>query len=284
MPKRAIVDSGDEASLFAEESPKRAKSNGERRLEDEYVCPITHELFIDPVTAEDGRVYERAAIKHMFEVCAESTSVARSPITNEPMGTKLFPAHQVKSALSLLIAEKVITGDRAEAWNEHMKKAEENRRTVNNLKRSAEEGDAQAMHDLGLAFRKGMYGLDKDDVAGYLWYKRASDLGHATAMCKAGQSLLTGRGVREVKTSLGLAMVFAAAWRGSEHACSEIARWFCYGGTPLSVDLVEARFYYKKMQQACIKDSNADCRGRAKAFLDSTISLDSTSTRRAFLV
>merc|ERR1712086_1006660 len=30
---------------------------------EEYVCPITAELPIDPVTAEDGRFYERCAIE-----------------------------------------------------------------------------------------------------------------------------------------------------------------------------------------------------------------------------
>ena len=29
----------------------------------EFLCPITQELPIDPVTAEDGRVYERQAIE-----------------------------------------------------------------------------------------------------------------------------------------------------------------------------------------------------------------------------
>ena len=33
---------------------------------EEYVCPITAELPIDPVTAEDGRCYERCAIEEWF--------------------------------------------------------------------------------------------------------------------------------------------------------------------------------------------------------------------------
>lgn len=272
MKKRVVVNSDDELEdLFGdgEPSPKRAKTHKKSCLEDEYACAITHELFIDPVTAEDGRVYERAAITHMFKVCAESMSAVRSPITNEPMGTQLFPAHQVKSTLSLLIAEKVITGDRAEAWNEKMKQAEEDRCTVVNLKRSAEAGNAQAMYDLGVATRKGRYGLKTDDTEGYLWYKRASDLGHPSAMCAVGQSLITGRGVGTVNVSLGMATVFASAWRGSEHACSEIACWFSHGMHTLPVDLFEARFYYNKMRQAETKDSGELSRARATSFLNS---------------
>ena len=41
---------------------KRARQAIEE-LADEYTCPITFELPIDPVTAEDGRCYERCAIE-----------------------------------------------------------------------------------------------------------------------------------------------------------------------------------------------------------------------------
>ena len=34
---------------------------------DELLCPITQQLPVDPVTAEDGRLYERAAINEWFE-------------------------------------------------------------------------------------------------------------------------------------------------------------------------------------------------------------------------
>lgn len=43
-------------------------------LENILCCPITHELFIDPVLAEDGRTYEKEAIT-MYDI--------RIPTTNE---------------------------------------------------------------------------------------------------------------------------------------------------------------------------------------------------------
>tara|TARA_B100001094_G_scaffold93649_1_gene89515 strand:+ start:896 stop:1753 length:858 start_codon:yes stop_codon:yes gene_type:complete len=279
MKKRVIVDSDGEELLFEEASPKRAKTKKSSCLEDEYACPITQELFIDPVTAEDGRVYEREAITQMFKVCNEQATTIRSPITNQPMGSQLFQAHQVKSTLLLLIAENLITGERVDAWNETMKRMEENRCALANLKKSAEAGNAQAMYDLGRAFRKGEYGLKKDETDGFLWYKRASDLGHASAMCAVGQSHVMGRGVGTINVSLGMAIVFASAWRGSEHACSEIARWFNYGLNNLPQDLYEARFYYVKMQQAEIKDSGAKVRERASSFLNSWDALELPDTR-----
>ena len=46
------------------------------------LCPITLELPVDPVVAEDGNVYERNAIEAQLKVRL------KSPLTNEPMGTK----------------------------------------------------------------------------------------------------------------------------------------------------------------------------------------------------
>ena len=47
---------------------------------DEYVCPITAELPIDPVIAEDGLCYERHAIEEWFSRQPEAQ--VKSPVTN----------------------------------------------------------------------------------------------------------------------------------------------------------------------------------------------------------
>jgi len=45
----------------------------------DYLCPITHELMVDPVVTADGQSYERAAIEQWLK---HSTL---SPLTNEPL-------------------------------------------------------------------------------------------------------------------------------------------------------------------------------------------------------
>lgn len=65
----------------------------------EFVCPISLELPLDAVTAEDGWIYDRASISaHM----AMQGDYVRSPMTNEPMGSRLLPAWQVRSVIELL--------------------------------------------------------------------------------------------------------------------------------------------------------------------------------------
>ena len=50
----------------------------------ELLCPITHSLPVDPVTAEDGNIYERSAIEEWLK------GQQRSPLTNVAMGAKLL--------------------------------------------------------------------------------------------------------------------------------------------------------------------------------------------------
>ncbi|UJR11784.1 hypothetical protein I4U23_015964 [Adineta vaga] len=63
--------------LFAFIMPK---VNSEQNIDnDDLICPITMELFRDPVIANDGRVYERAAITQWI------TEHGTSPFTREPL-------------------------------------------------------------------------------------------------------------------------------------------------------------------------------------------------------
>ena len=74
---------------------------------DELVCPITHELPIDPVIARDGRIYERSAIKTWFE------SKDTSPCTNKKIGKLLVRAPHVKNIIKKIILTGVVNMDEA---------------------------------------------------------------------------------------------------------------------------------------------------------------------------
>jgi len=83
---------------------------------DHLVCPITLELPIDPVIAEDGRVYERSAIEKHFETKTKSEQPLRSPYTNLPMGKRLLPSPQTKSLIESMIESGVVSEDLRDAW------------------------------------------------------------------------------------------------------------------------------------------------------------------------
>jgi len=61
------------------------------------ICPITLDVYVDPVVAADGNTYERKAIEEWFKKSGEAP---RSPMTNEPLpNTNLIPNHFVRSII-----------------------------------------------------------------------------------------------------------------------------------------------------------------------------------------
>ena len=66
------------------ETSKRFRSAVDESLT-HLVCAITQELPLDPVTAEDGNIYERSAIEAWLK------KQQKSPLTNTPMGPSCCP-------------------------------------------------------------------------------------------------------------------------------------------------------------------------------------------------
>ena len=114
----AKAASGSEAESAAESAENKRYRQDIDDVADEYVCPITAELPLDPVTAEDGRCYERCAIEEWFSRQPEPQ--VKSPVTNEPMGKRLFPAVQGRNTLKRLVESGAISGSKADAWKKAM--------------------------------------------------------------------------------------------------------------------------------------------------------------------
>ncbi|CAF1261544.1 unnamed protein product [Rotaria sp. Silwood1] len=75
-----------------------SSTNTQRHL----ICPITLELFNDPVTGEDGNTYEREAITQWIIQCGTS------PITKKPLNiNRLTPNCAVKDAVETFKQQNV---------------------------------------------------------------------------------------------------------------------------------------------------------------------------------
>lgn len=65
------------------------------QVPEEFCCPITHEVFEDPVIANDGFTYERQAIQDWFD-----NGRRVSPMSNQPLAnTTLLPNHNLRSQI-----------------------------------------------------------------------------------------------------------------------------------------------------------------------------------------
>ena len=227
---------------------------------EEYVCPITAELPIDPVTAEDGRCYERYAIEEWFSRQPEAK--VKSPVTNEPMGKRLFPAVQVRNSLKRLVESGAISGSKADAWKKAMAEEAE----VAALRVKAEGGDASAMNVLGHAYHVGERGLKKDLAQAFMWLKRAADLKDVRALTACGVLYLHGTGV-EQGISRGCTMLGLAAALGSEQACGILALANAEGCHGFDQSPEEATRWYREMQTCGTRNADAEIREWAAAWL-----------------
>jgi hypothetical protein len=84
----------------------------------ELLCSLTSRLPVDPVIAEDGRIYEKAAIERWITNRQQKNRPINSPTTNELMGSTLIRAIQIKQLIQGMIASGAIPVELATRWKE----------------------------------------------------------------------------------------------------------------------------------------------------------------------
>ena len=65
---------------------------------------------------------------------------------------------------------------------------------LDDLRARAEQGEADAQFDLGVAYAAGD-GVPEDEAEALRWYRLAADQGHAAAQTRVGTMYANGRGV-----------------------------------------------------------------------------------------
>ncbi|CAB9508797.1 SAM and U-box domain-containing protein 1 [Seminavis robusta] len=233
---------------------------------DDLICPITHELLWDPVTAEDGHFYEKEAIEEWIAVNS------RSPHTNEPIGNRLLPAPQIKSLIETLIQAGVIDGALADAWNEKDRAFRVNR-NKDDLIRKAGSGNRTAMLNLARNYRIGLGGFDKDENLAYHLYETARDAGSVKATARVGICFCTGKGVSKA-TRRGVYFLTKAAFKGSDLASYELGMALADGKYGLYADEKEAIEWLQKASGDCrhmhmTAEQEFDCRVKLAVLLES---------------
>lgn len=219
-----------------------------RAIEDDLICPITLELPFDPVTAEDGTVYERAAIKQYF--ATKGPGKVKSPSKGVMMGQVLKAAPHVKNIIETSIQRQYIKGDLAKKWKEK----EKQRKEKVDLLKAAEQGDSDSMFDVAFNYGNGEDGFEQDYEMADHWCSKASAAGDATAMAKKGEFLVGGFGVAKDEKK-GLLYLGMAAGRGSAFAAYILAKKLWAEGEVVPVDKPMAvRLLEKALSGSCAYD------------------------------
>jgi len=216
---------------------KRLKSSMEG-IAEELLCPITHELPVDPVIAKDGKVYERSAIERWLS----KPDQQRSPSTGAEMGPELIAATQVRNTIEALVNSGAVDGERAEAW----RAKQANDVLVKKAMAKAADGDATAMWRLGHWYGHGMRGLPEDKAQARAWYERSAAARDPRGMGQFGGYLLEGRG-GPVDTALGLVYASQSAMLGSDFGAYYLGKAFHLGRYGVRRDPAQARFWLRKI-------------------------------------
>jgi len=72
-----------------------------------YTCPISQQILVDPVVAQDGVIYERRCIERWLK------QRKSSPVTNQDMGRTLLPALAARQVVTHLVEEGLVDADAA---------------------------------------------------------------------------------------------------------------------------------------------------------------------------
>ena len=285
------VDSPVASSSIAEEKAKRVKvvSNISKHL----LCPITQELMVDPVLAEDGRTYERLAIVKWLatkstspldpscsidasqlrpnravkeaieelvesgelddEVCADY--MRRKEALSLEHAQELYDEGKVEEAAELGLPEA--QGDMAERYQWGKDGVTKDLvKCVEWAKKAAAGGDLGGQFHLGFAYDKGEGGLEKDYVLALKWYKKAAEQGDVDSMVNIGLLYKTGgHGVTKNKAT-AVSWFRKSAAAGDAGGQYNLGRCY-YTGEGVTVNLKTARRWFKK--SADQGDANALC-------------------------
>ncbi|CAB9519371.1 Sel1 domain protein repeat-containing protein [Seminavis robusta] len=199
-----------------------------------------------PVTAQDGRTYEKEAIETHFKTLQGKGLPIKSPITNEPMGGNLLPVPHIKSLIETLIDNKAIQGDTLEAWNEKVQE----QKTKKDLLQKANEGSRRAMFKVAQHYAAGSNGFGEDAKLAFKWYKKAHAAGNVKATSFLGDALVNGKGVRKSRR-LGSLYITQAATAGSDFAAYSLGKAFATGSWSLPENEDEAIFWLRKCLGDC---------------------------------
>lgn len=280
-----------EFSLDASSNPSRATRTSTddsslRQLGDaiaeEMKCPISQELLVDPVTAEDGFHYEREEIVNYMKHIRENNLTLRSPKTNLPMGERLNNAIAARNTIQRLVESGAIGGERVQLYRQRSLVVETQKKAtkedveamrllatwytngLNGLEKCPRQAyywkckaeihflmcrvhsdDAEAMCIVGKAHSTGQLGLDEDHEKAFYFFDMAASKMNPHGMARAGDLLAEGIGTAKDEVR-GTTLVAASAAMRSDYGCYLFGMYYLFGHHGIDLDLCLAKYWLER--------------------------------------
>lgn len=158
----------------------------------ELLCPLCKTLPVDPVSADDGRIYEKKALDRLNN---ENSKHGTFPPKT------YFQLSQIKLVIEKLVSTGKVNNDYLGRWafgnNESDKKGlgngEKFSEDISFIKEQAKNGDAKNMIKLGELLMKGN-GVEKSENEAYFWFDLASEHGDELGTVRKADCLIMGVG------------------------------------------------------------------------------------------
>lgn len=173
------------------------------------------------VTAEDGRVYERNAIQTHIDASKSNGMALKSPMTNQPIGTKLLANPQVRNIIEAVVQSGDMREDLARGWREKMRLQQELESNLQGA-RAGYGGDAVKVAEI---YQFGTEITKKDCVEAARWWKVAARAGECLGLLMHGRAILS----TSADDIYGVSCLTEAAANGSSLACLYMGEIYANG-------------------------------------------------------
>tara|TARA_Y100000389_G_scaffold181688_2_gene197583 strand:- start:66 stop:1061 length:996 start_codon:yes stop_codon:yes gene_type:complete len=249
-----------------QERLKKSKQLAKDNLLKAYTCPMTHAVFLEPVSMSDGFTYEkRTAETYIRDVCLGS-GLARSPMTKQLLcNVSLTHNIALRNAIAHSVDAGILDGPDIDEYKAGIAKLAEEAGHLKSLQMGAIAGNHEALKDLGLAHMKGLYGLKRDDYEAVKLFGRAADLNNVPGMALFGFMTMSGLGCPR-RIGPGALQLAMAASKGSEFACSVVAEAYVHGRFSFPKNAATAAKFYGMMDLCDCKDADPEARRRRDRF------------------
>jgi len=250
-----------------------------------FVCPITLELMVDPVIDAGGITYERSAKEQPEGLISNSLALKtiEAMVESGVLDAGMSDAWRArKKGLDLKKAQALFdTGDVLEAAKLGLPEAQgkmaesyffgsdgvekDLQQYFEWATKAAEGGDRNGQFRLGYAYNNGQ-GTAQDSVAALKWYKLAAEQGCGTSMNNIG--VIYGEVEQDHKAAF--TWFLKAAEAGIKQTQYHVGQCCYYGGNGAAKNLTEARKWLQKaadqgMAKAKFKFGNMLMRGEGGA-------------------